>query len=687
MRRLLLLNILLLLIGHITAWGQVKGKTLNNFGDKLDMFGNTVDKFGNIVDPNTRPQMNDSSDVEIQSLPPTLYMWQLKGLLGTVKRMPADTLHLNFQNVNLTEGMLGQYSHLANLGSPRLSHVFFKRENEAESMFMEPYSFFFLAPEEFKFTNSNVPYTNLAYHKAGNKVNGEERFQAYFSVNVNKQLAFGFNIDYMYGRGYYNHQSTSLFHGAPFISYMGDRYEGTLLYAYNYLKNNENGGIADDRYVTDPEGMSGGRSKLSSVNIPTVLNATTNRNTDRYLFLNHRYKLGFYREIPREEGDTLPPIEEFVPVTSFIHTMKLEWTKHGFTSQDNVPGFFENDFFDPKNPNANDSTMNFSVKNVLGVALLEGFNKYAKMGLTAFVSHKFSNYRLMNPDHKMDFMTENELFVGAEIAKRQGHLLHYQAIGEVGLVGKAIGEFRVNADLDLNFRLGKKDTVTFAARGYVKNELPNFYMRHYHSKYFYWDKDFTKVFRTRVEGELSIPRWGTRLTAGVENLKNYVYFDSHATPKQFDKNIQVISASLQQNFKVGVFHLDNEVVWQKSSNNNILPLPDISLYHNLYVDGKLFKKVLGVQLGADVRYFSKYYAPAYHPGIGQFHLQDAGNRMQIGNYPLVNVYLNFLLKRTRFFVMMYHVNQGMGKKNYFYAPHYPMNPRLLKFGVSWNFYD
>ena len=563
MRRLLVINILLLFLGHLTAWGQIK--SLNSFGDRIDQFGNMTDQFGNQIDPSRRPQLNDSSDVEIQSLPPTLYMWQLKGQLGTVKRMPADTLHLNFQNVNLTEGMSGHYNHLANLGSPRLSHIFFRREREAETLFMQPFSFFFLSPEEFKFTNSNVPYTNLAYHRAGNKVNGEERFQAYFSVNVNKQLAFGFNIDYMYGRGYYNHQSTSLFNGSPFISYMGDRYEGTLLYSYNYLKNNENGGIVDDQYIKDPEGMSGGQSKLQSVNIPTLLNATTNRNSDKYLFLNHRYKLGFYREIPREEGDTLPPIEEFVPVTSFIHTMKLEWTKHRFSSDDDVKDFYENVYYQPDVPYANDSTMNFSVKNVLGVALLEGFNKYAKMGITAFASHKFSNYRLMNRDlASMDFMTENEVFVGAEIAKRQGHLLHYQAIGEVGLAGKSVGEFRVNANIDLNFRLGKKDTVTFMARGYVKNELPDFYMRHYHSKYFYWDKEMSKVFRTRVEGELEIPRWGTKLNAGVENIKNYAYLDSHATPNQFGKNIQVISASLQQNFKVGIFHLDNEIIWQKS---------------------------------------------------------------------------------------------------------------------------
>jgi hypothetical protein len=119
----------------------------------------------------------------------------------------------------------------------------------------------------------------------------------------------------------------------------------------------------------------------------------------------------------------------------------------------------------------------------------------------------------------------------------------------------------------------------------------------------------------------------------------------------------------------------------------VLPLPDINVYSNLYLDFKLAKKVLNVQMGADVRYFTEYYAPAFMPATGQFYLQPEDDMVKIGNYPVVNVYLNAMLKRTRIYVMMYHVNQGMGNSMYFYAPHYPINPRLLKIGISWNFYD
>ena len=42
-----------------------------------------------------------------------------------------------------------------------------------------------------------------------------------------------------------------------------------------------------------------------------------------------------------------------------------------------------------------------------------------------------------------DKYNENEIFVGRGVIKREGNILHYHAIGEVGLAGKAIGQFNV----------------------------------------------------------------------------------------------------------------------------------------------------------------------------------------------------------------------------------------------------
>lgn len=728
MRRILLTYILLFVLGLLAAQAQ---RTLNTLDNR--------DRYGNQVDPSTQPDSLDTS-TDVQSIPPKLYMWQLSETLGNRTIVPADTLALNFQNTNLVGGMTGEYNFLGNLGSPRLSRIFFNRQDDEPTLFMAPYSSFFVRPDQVLFTNSNVPYTNLTYYKAGNKVNGEERFKSYFSVNVNKRLAFGFNFDYLYGRGYYANQSTSHFNAGLFGSYIGERYQIQAVYNNFFMKMNENGGIANDGYITRPDTMAEGKKEYSSTTIPVKMEQTSNRNKDFYVYLTQRYRLGFKRRVLKEEAQSnsvqqnfaptaaataiaphtatpdslvtdslsadklamenslsldslnnnhvLPEdtnfIEEFVPVTSFIHTFKIERARHKYQS---VSTPDENAYYN-KQGVSRDSTTAFSVKNVFGIALLEGFNRYAKAGLTGYISHKFSRYDLMNADSMtVDRFTEQEIYVGGELAKRQGKTLHYSVDGEVGIMDKAMGQFRVNGNMDLNFRLWK-DTVTLIVRGFVKNTLPSFYMRHYHSNLHVWDNDnMEKEFRTRVEGELNIDRWGTNLRAGVENVKNYTYLNQKAVPEQNSGNIQILSATLKQNFRAGIFHLDNEVTWQKSSNETVLPLPQLSVYSNLYILTQLAKKVLTVQLGADVRYFTKYNAPAYTPSIQQFHLQPENDQVEIGGYPIVNVYANLHLKRTRLFAMYSHVNQGMGTRNSFLVPHYPINPSLLRIGVSWNFYD
>ena len=472
----------------------------------------------------------------------------------------------------------------------------------------------------------------------------------------------------------------------------------------------ENGGITDDRYITAPEEMAEGKQQYETQNIPTVLDETWNRNHNFYLYYNHKYNLGFRREVKVEPIVTstdstgvelfeeLPdsisePKTEFIPVTSFIHTIKVERTRHKFLSYNEPDDLYDNTYINLDKNMSDDRTTYIGLHNTFGIALAEGFNKYAQAGLTAFINHKANKYTLLTKDTaRTATYKENQLFVGAELARRQGKRFNYSALGEFGISKRYTGDFRVNADVSYNFNI-KKDTLYLKAFAKIANSRPTFYIRHFHSNHFYWDEGkngmpkFNREFRQRIGGEIAFPKWKTKLTAGVEFLKDYIYFGPEATPLQYKDNIQVLSATLHQNFKLGVFHLDNEVTWQKSNKEQIIPLPQLSLYHNLYIQTKLAKNILTLQLGADVTYFSKYKGLAYTPAIQNFNLQPNENAVDIGGYPLINLYVNIHLKKTRIFAMMYHVNEGMGSSNYFFTPHHPVNPRLFKFGLSWNFYD
>lgn len=703
MKRIFSIIFLLFLCSRLTLQAQLTNDLLNN-GYGSSASGLTMgqrDRNGNPIDT--------TAVVDANTIPIGLYSWKVDSRFGNITYLPIDTLTHAFQNTNDVGGMTGQYNYLGNLGSPRLSRIFFDRKDPSQYFFTDPYDFSVQRPEDVIFTNTLSPFTNLSYYKGGGNRYGEERFKSYFAINANKRLGFGFYIDYIYGRGMYDSQSTALFNGGLFSSYRGDKYDMHFIFNNDNLKMAENGGITDDRYITNPLDMAEGKKEYNSYDIPTNLNKIWNHNTSYHAFLTHRYNLGFHREKSDSvSADSVRILKEFVPVTSFIHTLQVDLNGRKYISYDDEQNqkYFQNNYL---GTDSIDKTRRTSIKNTIGISLREGFNKWAKAGLTAFLSYEYRKFTLTDTtnipgERRLGHYKESVLSVGGELSKKQGKLLHYNVLGEIAIAGEDAGQFTVEGKGDLNVRLFG-DTVRLEANAFIKNQNPVFYFRHFHSKHYWWNNDdLSKIMRTRIEGKLNIDKWGTTLRAGVENIKNYTYlantsmpvkneageitsFKNNAAVRQFGGNIQVLSAILQQKFKFGIFHLEGEAAYQKSSEQDILPLPKLSMYGNFYIKAGLAKKVLQLELGADVRYFTKYYAPDYSPAIGQFYNQNPENKIEIGSYPIVNVYANLHLKRTRFFVMMYHINQGSGNSSYFLAPHYPVNPKMIKFGLSWNFFD
>ena len=150
--------------------------------------------------------------------------------------------------------------------------------------------------------------------------------------------------------------------------------------------------------------------------------------------------------------------------------------------------------------------------------------------------------------------------------------------------------------------------------------------------------------------------------------------------------MNLLTASLSQDFTLGPVNWESVVTYQKSSKEDVIPVPDLNIYTNLYLRFKI-AHVLKCDFGADARYFTKYYAPDYSPALGQYTVQDGNYKTKVGDCPIVNVYANFHLQHTRFFIMMSNVTASMGSKGYFFTPHYPLNGRILRFGLSWNFFD
>ena len=756
---------------------------------QFDSF-NQMDEDGNVTRRSTKHNADSlGTDKEI---PKGIKVWTVDERFGDIRKAELDTVPHMFMNTIFGTGLRGEYNTLGNVGTPRINRVFIDRQDDGQFLFTQPYDYFVKPVSTFHFTNTLSPFTNLTYNTAGNRTNGEDHFTAKFGVNAGKRLGVGFNFDYIYGRGYYQNQSTSHFNYTMYGSYLGDRYQAHLLFSTNHQKVTENGGITDDNFVLHPESFD---DDFATNEIPTVMENNWNRNDNQHVFLSHRYNVGFKRKVKmteeeikakkfameakrdseerkrREEerrkaedegrdfnednvkekktyagrpsdakiagneptatdsigkggrinvdskemadslakvsakavADTMWMKDEYVPVTSFIHTMKLDNYKRIYQAYNTPADFYADNYV--AGPYAGDSiydkTSHLRLQNTFAISMLEGFNKWAKAGVKAFVTSDLRRFVLPSSDSNTATTSYNEhnLSVGGQLSKTEGKTLHYNVTAETWLLGEDLGQLKIDGAVDLNFPLFG-DTVTLAAKGFFHRNNPTFYYRHYHSRHFWWDNtSLSKELHSRVEGLFSYRKTNTTLRVAFDEIQNYTYLamgyniaDDHSRKgntmevRQKGGAITLLTLSLAQNFKLGPLNWENVITYQKSTDNDVLPVPDLNIYTNLYLRFKI-AQVLKCDFGADGRYFTKYYAPDYSPALGQYAVQTGDNRVQTGNYPLVNIYANFHLKHTRFFVMMSHVNAGSGNRQYFLTPHYPLNQRVFRFGLSWNFFN
>lgn len=723
-----------------------------------------------------------------KEIPEGIHVWTVDPRFGDRVEAKPDTASHMFMNSIFTTGMRSEYNTTGNLGAPRQARLFIDRMENNNFIFVNPYDYVVTPVEKFQFTNTLSPLTNISYNNCGNRTNGEDHFKTKFAVNAGKRLGIGFLIDYIYGRGYYNAQSTSHFKAALYGSYMGERYQAHLLFNTLHEKVTENGGITSELYITHPESFN---ENFATSEIPTMLEQNWNRNDNQHIFFTQRYSVGFNRKVPmtpeeikarkfaiesqkeqdekkarakaekeamdagvefdkkntklpksysgrpdnakvatktapadsaaiasgrvkvngknmadsllaasnKAKEDTSWLKDEYVPVTSFIHTVDFTTYRRIYEAYATPENYYL-DTYKVKERLAGDSiydkTSNWNLRNTFAIALLEGFNKWIKTGAKVFATHTLSHYVLPDSVGTTSW-NEHSVAVGAQLSKTQGKSLHFNVTGDVAVVGYNVGEIKIDGGVDLNFPL-LGDTMTLAASGFYHHVKPSFYFRHYQSRHLWWDSDdLSMIDHLRAQGVLNYAKTRTRFRFAFDEIKNYAYFASSFTnsddngrlynmaySRQASSPITVLTAEVAQDLAFGPLHWETTLTWQKSTNQDVLPLPAINAYTNLYLRFKI-ARVLNCDFGADARFFTKYAAPDYFPSLGQYTVQENENKQKIGGYPVINAYFNFKLSRARFFVMMSHVNCGSGNKEYFFTPNYPLNGRVFRFGISWDF--
>ena len=369
-------------------------------------------------------------------VPNDIRAWVVDDTYGNMTEVPVDTLHHQYQNSNLPEGMNGHYNTLGNLGSPRMSRIFIERPDTYDFMFLTPMDQFFRNVDQCLHYNTKSPFMNIAYNTCGGKETGYDHVKATYTNNVGKRINFGGMFDYMYGQGYYANQSTSFMNASAWASYLGEKYDFHTYYQHNFMKMAENGGITDETYITAPETHSGQRS---ANDIPVRLMNTWNRQENDVFFFNHHYNIGFHKDDP---ADTTGTKKIFVPVTRIFHTLKLGKYMKNYRQYTKPTDYYKEIYFPADT--TQDRVKQFSLKNIVGLSLCEGFNRYAAFGINAYIGHEYKRYSMIDSTvvdgstyRDMTDTKYNDLFIGGQLIRTQGEKLHFNIDAQFRFAGES----------------------------------------------------------------------------------------------------------------------------------------------------------------------------------------------------------------------------------------------------------
>ena len=356
---------------------------------------------------------------------------------------------------------------------------------------------------------------------------------------------------------------------------------------------------------------------------------------------------------------------------------------------DEVGRNFYNNMFYINPTSSADSTRMLTVDNKLFFRLQPWARDAVVSQISGGLGYQWNSIYAFNPDM---FLTGNgnrslhDLYVYAGARGQYRKYLNWGAQARYSFLGYWQNDFSVDADLDVSFYPFKDKSEPIVLGGKFSTSLkePDWFSQHYYSNHYVWDNDFGKTSTTKAEAFLDIPKWRLEASFSYGLVNNYLYNDTLGVIRQHDGLINVMSGYVRKDFKLWKFHLDNKILFQYSSNRDVLPLPMLTFHMRYYLELEAVRNVLTVQIGADATMNTPYYAPAYNPALGTFQLQT---RELIGYNPYIDVFLNMQWKRVNVFIKVINVGQGWPDGgNMFSAYHYIRPYRGFKVGIHWPFY-
>jgi hypothetical protein len=282
----------------------------------------------------------------------------------------------------------------------------------------------------------------------------------------------------------------------------------------------------------------------------------------------------------------------------------------------------------------------------------------------------------------VDTGTIHNVFLTGRLNFSLGERLRLRSYAHLG-IGANAGDFRLSGELFLNLKKIGALRLEAVNQLYSPSLLPQ---RFYVTQQEIWKNSFGRTLETSLAGEYSLPQ--IRLSVGGQYhlLNNLIYFDSLGQPRQ-SSTFSIVQLTAQKDFIYGPLHLDNAAFLQQTT-SDVLPLPQFYTKHSLYLEGKIFKKVMLTRIGVDARLTAPYRAPGYNPLIGQFHLQK---EQDLPFTPLLDAFLSFRVKTFRFFFKIENLLTTPLATYFYQTANYPMpfgyQNGGMRMGISWRLVD
>ncbi|GHU98160.1 hypothetical protein FACS1894159_00230 [Bacteroidia bacterium] len=545
--------------------------------------------------------------------------------------------------------------------------------------FAEAFYSYGFEPENTPFYNVKRPFTQLSYFSAGQKQRAEESLWVTHAQNISPSTGFNVNYRNRGTRGIYAHQGSKDKNLSLAFNHTGKRYSLHAGYIYNAAFIKENGGLVNDADLTDPE------FEIPQ-NIPMRL-------ADAYnLLKNNRYymvqSIGFpLRRLSEDDlsiagkssvffGNSIEYSRYFKKYTD-TRAQTIDPDGHSYYANWNI------------NPTVTSDSLFESRFSARLFMQLQPWERESIVGVidggVGLDNHLYGQFRPGNYlTGSAGKESKQSWYIYGSAQGRFRRYLLWDAWAKYIYAGYRSGDVDLRANLSMNAYV-QGHPITLKGRFVQELSSPGYWSSNYFSNHFAWSNAFARESQTRLEASLGMPHLG--LEAGVFQTLylDKIYYGPDARPQQNSGSISLSGIYLEENIPLGGLHLNHRMLLQTSSDNNVVTAPLAAAYLSYFYEFNIVKDVLRLQIGLDGWYTTSYYGLGYNPATATFYNQ---REKKLGDFPMVDAFINAKWKRMRIILKMTHLNQGLlGSDNTFAVLHYPLNARVLKLGISWGFYD